>query len=135
MVGLAGLLAGVKYLEEVGVEKIRQHELELNQLLMDQLRTIPDVILHGPEAEAKVAITSISLKSLDTAELGQILGKKFGIMVRTGLHCSPLIHQHLSTKEQGTVRFSLGWANTVQDVESAVNAVREIAQTIYGRNS
>ncbi|MEI6790801.1 MAG: aminotransferase class V-fold PLP-dependent enzyme [Myxococcaceae bacterium] len=133
MIGFAGLLAGVEYLLEQGVERIRQHELELNRLLMERLENINGIVIHGPKAEDKVAITSISLNNLDTAEVGQMLGKKFGIMVRTGIHCSPLIHQNIGTKEQGTIRFSLGWANTRQDVELAVGAVQEIASAIYRR--
>lgn len=133
MVGLAGLLAGVEYILTTGVEVFREHELKLNRHLMEQFQSINGVTLHGPEAEAKVAITSISLKALDTAEVGQMLGKKFGIMVRTGIHCSPLIHQNIGTKEQGTVRFSLGWSSTLQDVELAANAVREIAKAVYNR--
>jgi len=133
MIGLAGLLAGVEYLSDTGIDKIREHEIKLNQQLMEQFKKIDGVIIHGPEADKKVAITSISLKELDTTEVGQMLGKKFGIMVRTGIHCSPLIHKNLPSKEKGTIRFSLGWANTQQDVEMAANAVRDIAQAIYGR--
>ena len=134
MVGLAGLLAGVDYLTATGIDTIRDHEIQLNQLLMDQLQTIAGVTVHGPKtAKDKVAITSFNLKTLDTAEVGQLLGKKFGIMVRTGLHCSPLSHHNLGTKEQGTIRFSLGWSNTTQDVELAVAAVQEIAKAVYGR--
>src|SRR3989338_6109315 len=133
MVGLAGLLAGVEYLLEHDVSQIRQHELELNTLLMARLSDIAGVRIYGPKADNKVGITSISLDNLDTAELGQMLGKKFGVMVRTGIHCSPLIHQTIGTKDQGTIRFSLGWANTREDIDTAVQAVSEIAQAIYRR--
>ncbi len=131
--GLAGLLAGVEYVQRTGVEALHAHEVNLNRTLMEQLKQIDGVTVHGPEAEAKVAITSISFKMLDAAEVGQMLGKKFGVMVRTGLHCSPLIHQTIGTKDQGTVRFSIGWSNTLDDVHRAVQAVREIAGSIYGR--
>lgn len=131
MFGLAGLLAGVEYLQATGVENIRKHEVNLNRILMEKLKSIDGVVVLGPEAEAKVAITSISFNALDTAEVGQMLGKKFGIMVRTGLHCSPLIHESMGTKGQGTVRFSVGWATTEQEVELAAKAVKEIAQAVY----
>ncbi len=131
MIGLVSLLAGVEFLMEQGVEAIRKHEVKLTRYFMEQLRMIEGVTVYGPEAEAKVGITSISMKGLDNAEIGQILGKKFGIMVRTGIHCSPLVHPNLATQEQGTIRFSVGWATTQQDMELAVHAVREVAQTVY----
>ncbi len=133
MVGIAGLLAGVEYLQSTGIDAIRNHEVEMTELLMHKLRAIPGVTVHGPEAKDKVAITSISLNVLDAAEMGQMLGKKFGIMVRTGIHCSPLIHEQLGTKEQGTVRFSVGWSTTPADIDAATSAVAEIAKTIYSR--
>lgn len=133
MVGLAGLLAGVEYILATDLYAIRAHEISLNHMLMEKLRAIDGVTVYGPEAERKVAITSMSLKSLDTTEVGQMLGKKFGVMVRTGLHCSPFIHENLGTKEQGTVRFSLGWSNTRDDVEMACDAVSQIARAIYRR--
>jgi cysteine desulfurase family protein len=133
MIGLAGLLAGVEYLLETGVDQIRTHELELNRQLMQLFSDIGGVKIYGPKAESKVAITSIGLGSLDTTEVGQMLGKKFGVCVRTGVHCSPLIHQNIGTKDQGTIRFSIGWANTTENIEAASNAIREIAQAIYRR--
>lgn len=133
MIGFAGLLAGVEYLLETGVEKIRSHELELNKMLMAKLENINGVKIYGPEAESKVAITSIGLGSLDTAEVGQMLGKKFGVCVRTGIHCSPLVHQNIGTQDQGTIRFSIGWANTPENIDAASNAIREIAEAIYRR--
>lgn len=126
MVGLVGLLAGVEYLLETGIDKIRTHELELNNFLMQQLGEIKNVKLYGPEASKKVAITSMTLGSLDVSEVGQMLGKKFGICVRTGIHCAPLT-------PQSTIRFSLGWTNTRQDIEAARQAVQEIAAAIYRR--
>lgn len=131
--GLVGLLAGIQYIEETGIQSIRTHEILLNQELMHQLKKITGVTVYGPEADSKVAITSMNIHSLPATEVGQILGKKFGVMVRTGIHCSPLLHQNLGTQESGTVRFSLGWSNTRQEVDTVVAAVREIAQAVYNR--
>ncbi|MEI6805239.1 MAG: aminotransferase class V-fold PLP-dependent enzyme [Myxococcaceae bacterium] len=126
MIGLAGLLGGVEYLLETGVDKIRAHELELTNLFVEQLNNIENIKVYGPEAAKKVAITSINLASLDPSEVGQMLGKKFGICVRTGLHCAPFT-------KQSTVRFSFGWSNTRRDIEAACEALREISAAIYRR--
>lgn len=133
MIGLVGLLAGVDFLLDRDIESIRNHERGLNQLLMHELEKIPGVKLYGPAAESKVAITSIGLDAIDTAEIGQMLGKKFGVCVRTGIHCSPLIHEHIGTKNQGTIRFSLGWSTTESDILTAARAIHEIASAIYRR--
>lgn len=134
MLGYAGLLAGVEFIQEQGVHNIRAHELALNKALMEELQGIDQVKIYGPSAEEKVAITSIGFKMLDTSEVGQILGKKFNIMVRTGIHCSPLIHQNIGTKAQGTVRFSMGWFNTLEEIKKVGDAVREISHAVYGGN-
>jgi cysteine desulfurase/selenocysteine lyase len=134
-VGLVGLLAGIEFLQEKGIASIHEHELQLTRRFMENLQDIKGVIIHGAEAEKKVGITSIGFKSLDTSEAGQILGKKFGIMVRTGIHCAPLAHERLGTKGQGTIRFSVGWANTFEEIEIVTQAIRDIAATIYRRNT
>jgi len=133
ILGLAGLLAGVEFLLQTGVQRIRAREIELTRRLMEKLREIEGLTIHGPDAEAKTGITSISFDALEPAEAGQILGKKFGIMVRTGIHCAPLTHAILGTQGRGTVRFSVGWANTAEQVDFAAKAVREIATAVYRR--
>ncbi len=131
--GLIGLLAGVEFLQQHGVDAIHQHEIELNKMLMEGFKEIDGITIYGPEAEKKVGITSISFPAVNHAEFGQILGKKFGVMIRTGIHCAPLIHQTLGTKGQGTLRFSMGWANTKDDIETVLKNVREICSTVYRR--
>lgn len=130
-VGLVGLLAGVQFLLEHDVASIRAHEIELNQKLMDGLRTINNVTIYGPVAEDKVGITSIGFSAMSTAEMGQILGKKFGIMIRSGIHCAPLVHEAIGTKNQGTLRFSLGFANTASEIDYVIESMKTIASTVY----
>jgi len=133
MVGLVGLLAGVEFLLATGVDKIRAHEVALTERLMDGFRSIKEIQIYGPEAEKKVGITSIGFSAMSTAEMGQILGKKFGIMIRTGLHCAPLIHTQLQTQGQGTLRFSVGYSTTVEDIDTVVRVLREIVASVYRR--
>lgn len=133
MFGLVGLLAAVEFLLKTGTGCIRRHELDLTRRLMKKLYEITGVMVYGPEPEAKVGITSIGFGSLDPAETGQILGKKFGIMVRTGIHCAPFAHANLGTKGRGTVRFSVGWFNTQEEIDTAIEAVCEISKAIYRR--
>lgn len=134
MMGLVGLLAGIEFINTTGIETIHQHELALNRLLMEGLQDINGLKVHGPAADKKVGITSISFPALDPAEVGQILGKKFGVMIRTGIHCAPLIHPALGTQGKGTLRFSIGWSNSQDEIETVTNVVRQIAAVTYRRN-
>jgi cysteine desulfurase family protein len=135
MVGLAGLLAGVDYLLERGVDTIQAHELHLNKMLMTGFQNIDGVTIYGPDADKKTGITSIGFQAMSTAEMGQILSKKFGIMIRTGIHCAPLIHNTLGTKGQGTLRFSMGFASTTNEIMTVIQAVQDIARAVYRRQS
>ena len=127
--GLAGLAAGVKFVLETGVEAIRAREIELTRRLLEGLWELPGVRLYGPSTpERKVGITLFNFEALDPADVGRILDRRFGVMVRSGLHCSALSHQKLGTRERGAVRFSFGCFTTPADVDRAVEALREIAR-------
>lgn len=133
MMGLVGLLAGVEFLLEKKIESIHAHEEYLNNALMENMGSIDGIKIHGPSADKKVGITSMSFETLDSTEVGQILGKKFGIMVRTGIHCAPLVHENIGTKGKGTVRFSVGWSTTSDEIDYVIRTLREIAETVYRR--
>jgi len=64
---------------------------------------------------------------LDNSMVSFELDSEHGIMTRCGLHCAPRAHKTLNTFPQGTVRFSLGYANTAADVDAAVDALRALA--------
>ncbi|MBI4576749.1 MAG: aminotransferase class V-fold PLP-dependent enzyme [Planctomycetes bacterium] len=126
--GLAGLAAGVRFVLETGAARIGAHERELNRRFVEGVREVPGVRLYGPSDLArKVGITLLNLEALDPADVGRILDRRFGVMVRTGLHCSALSHQRLGTKGRGAVRFSFGHFTTPADVDTAVEALRAMA--------
>lgn len=127
--GLAGLAAGVCYVLEKGVERIRAHEVELNRSFVERARAIPGLRLYGPaDLERKTGISLLNFEALDPADVGRILDRRFSVMVRTGLHCSALSHRKLGTQERGAVRFSFGCFTTPAEVDVAVEALREIAR-------
>lgn len=125
--GIAGLGAGIEYIQDIGLEKIRAHELQLTEQLRAGFRQIPGLTLYGPGGEASVGVVSVNLEGWDGAELAFQLEQEYGILTRPGLHCAPLAHKAIGTFPQGTVRFSVGYATTVEDVEQAINAVRQLA--------
>jgi cysteine desulfurase/selenocysteine lyase len=127
-VGLAGLLAGVRWVQERGVEAIRQHEMILTARLLDGLRQIPGLtVLGGLDPARQTATVSFTVSGLQPSDVGLRLDEEHGILCRVGLHCAPAAHRTLGTFPTGTVRFGLGAFNTVDEVDAAVRAVAEIA--------
>lgn len=127
--GLVGLDAGVKFILETGIDKIREHEEELSQYFIDSLKNIPKVKIYGPlDAKKRASVISINIEGLDSSEVSFILDRKYDIGTRPGIHCAPLAHKTLGTIESGAVRFSIGYFNTKEDLDKAIYAIKEIAQ-------
>jgi cysteine desulfurase / selenocysteine lyase len=127
-VGLAGLLAGVRWVQAQGVEAIRRHEVRLARRLIDGLGEIPGVMVYGGrDPERQVATVAFDVAAMAPSEVGLLLDDEHAIMSRVGLHCAPAAHRTMGTFPRGTVRFGLGAFNTEAEVDVAVDAVAEIA--------
>ncbi len=152
-VGLAGLAEGLRFVLNTGIENIKKHEMSLLQAFIDGVIDVPGLTLYGPlKPKAQVAILSVTFdqalpdgmhqsfggcgnrvipatfESIHPNEAGSILEQEFEILVRVGLHCAPLAHRALGSFPDGTVRFSLGYFNTREEVDIAIQAVRKIAE-------
>jgi cysteine desulfurase/selenocysteine lyase len=128
LAGIAGLSAGLEWIEGQGRESIHRHELELLGMLQDGLSDIDGVRLWGtPRRDYRVATLSMTVEHYDASDVGTLLDVDHNILTRTGLHCAPLIHQHHGSAPRGTVRFSVGPFNTKEHIEAAVRAIGEIA--------
>src|SRR5262245_14201080 len=126
--GIAGLGAGVRFLQEIGVDLVRAHEQKLAAQLMTGLERIPGIKTYGPQdASIQCGVVSFNVDGAAPSEVGLILDQQFGIMARTGLHCAPSAHRTLGSYPTGTVRFSFGWLNTADEVAAALKALRKIA--------
>ncbi len=129
VVGLAGLVAGVGWVRERGVEAIRAHEVSLTQRLIDGLLAIPGVRVYGSlVAERQTATVSFGIEGMEPSEAGLRLDEGHGIMCRAGLHCSPAAHRTIGTFPVGTVRFGLAAMNTTDEVDAALVAVRRLVR-------
>ena len=128
VLGVAGLSAGVRYVQEKGVENIHAQENALIERLRRRLEQIDGVTVYGGRDPARrVSTLSFRAEALPAAELGGVLDQAFDIAVRPGLHCSPYIHRSLGTFEAGgTVRASAGAFNTTEDVDALAAALGEI---------
>lgn len=127
--GLAGLRAAVGYLQEVGLDVIRKKEQELMWHFYEGVTKIPGVTVYGDfSQEERCAIVTLNIRDYDSAEVSDALAMHYGISTRSGAHCAPLMHQALGTVEQGAVRFSFSHFNTIEEVDTAIAAIRELAE-------
>jgi selenocysteine lyase/cysteine desulfurase len=128
-VGLAGLAAGVQFILDEGIDKIHEREMMHTKRFIKGLLEIPDVILYGGKDEKRQTATmSINIKDMSQSDIGLILDEDYDIMVRVGLHCAPLAHRTIGTLPRGTVRLAAGYFTTDKEVETALRAIREIAE-------
>ncbi|MBM4130140.1 aminotransferase class V-fold PLP-dependent enzyme [bacterium] len=130
--GIAGLNAGVKWVQEQGVSALHGREMALWRALRDGLRGVEGVTLHCADevpGRERISVLSFNVAGLVAGDVGTMLDVDHGIACRTGLHCAPMVHEHLGTdKLHGSVRFGVGPFNTSAHVEAAVRAVAEIAE-------
>lgn len=126
--GIAGLRAGVEYIEKTGLDNIRAREQDLMWRFYEGVKEIPGVTVYGDfHSRERCAIVALNIGDYDSSEVSDALLTEYGISTRPGGHCAPLMHEALGTVEQGAVRFSFAHFNTEEEVDIAINAVRELA--------
>lgn len=127
--GIAGLHAAMSYLEETGVDHIRAREQELMWRFYEGVKDIPEITIYGDfSTKERCAIVTLNIGEYDSSEVSDALLTEYSISTRPGGHCAPLMHEALGTVEQGAVRFSFSHFNTEEEVDTAIEAVRELAK-------
>ncbi len=125
--GIAGLLAGARFVLAQGVERIREHELALTGQLIEALGDVPGLTVLGPAGLARrTAVVSVTVEGYIPDQLAAVLDQVFDIATRAGLHCAPQAHRTAGTLEAGALRFSPGYFNTPEEVAEAAAALRSI---------
>lgn len=128
--GIAGLLAGVKFILETGRDQINRHEQNLTIALLEGLKGIDGVQVYGPEESSqRTAVIAFNYEEMDCGELSMRLEYEYGISTRSGLHCAPLAHQTLGSLCRGACRLSPGIFTTEAQVESVLKAIYNIVHT------
>lgn len=127
--GIAGLSAGLDFIEaRGGIEAIAAHERALAGRFLAGVREIPGITLYGAfDQPTRSAIVSLNVGDIDSAEISDALMQGWGIATRPGAHCAPLMHRALGTERQGVVRFSFGYFNTDEEVDTAIDALCDLA--------
>jgi len=130
VLGVAGLHAGLKWILDKGLESVHQLEMKLTTKLRDGLKGIDGVTMYCQDNLADhIGVLPFNVTGMEAMNVGTILDVDHNIACRTGLHCAPLVHEGLGTdKVHGAVRFGIGPFNTEEHIDTAIGAVREIAE-------
>lgn len=119
--------ASIKFILNEGIDKIHQHLKEITKRFYDGIKDIEGIKIYSKNPEGEYSpIVSINLKDMESSELALILDEKYDIQTRPGAHCAPLIHEHFTTEAQGIVRFSFSYFNTDEEIDKAIEVLREI---------
>lgn len=127
--GIAGLAAAVRYIQQTGMDTIRQVEQELMWEFYTRVRQIPGITVYGDfGTKNRCGIVTVNVRDYDSGEVSDALSSQYGIATRPGAHCAPLMHEAMGTVSQGAVRFSFSHYNTMEEIKIAVSALQELAQ-------
>lgn len=127
MPGVYGWAAALAWLENTGIETLENHEKTLSKRFLEGIYGLKNVKLYGITVpERRTGVFSVGFLNCDNAEAAWRLEREFGILTRCGLHCAPAAHKTLGSFPEGSVRFSVGWANTEADIDAALAAIAAI---------
>lgn len=125
--GIAGLSAALDFIAEVGVDAIHDRETALMRRFYEGVKDVPGITVYGDFSRRRMAIVTLNIGDYESGAVSDALSEEYGIATRPGAHCAPRMHQALGTEQQGAVRFSFSWFNTEQEIDAAIQAVRELA--------
>lgn len=127
--GIAGLHAALEVIERTGMDHIREKEQDLMWRFYEGVKDIPGVKVYGDfSSKNRCPIVTLNIGDYDSSEVSDELLTEYNISTRPGAHCAPLMHEALGTVEQGAVRFSFSHCNTEEEVDTAIEAIRELAR-------
>ena len=125
--GIAGLSAALDFIAEVGVDAIHDRETALMRRFYEGVKDVTGITVYGDFSRRRMAIVTLNIGDYESGAVSDALSEEYGIATRPGAHCAPRMHQALGTEQQGAVRFSFSWFNTEQEIDAAIQAVRELA--------
>ena len=130
--GIAALSAALGWIEELSIETIARKERELSDQLINGLSDIRSIRIFGRELKERGPVISFDMEGLLPSDLAYILQNSFEIVTRAGLHCAPLIHEHIGSGERGTLRVSFSYLNTASEIEELLSALKETEASVRG---
>ncbi len=125
--GILGLGAGIDDILETGILKIQEKESKLTERFIEGVKALRGIRCVGlPSSEGRTAVVSLQSDQVDASMVAFELDRDYGIMTRVGMHCAPNAHKVLGTFPKGTLRFSFGYSNTIEEIDQAVTAMKNI---------
>ena len=126
--GIAGLMAGVRYLKSRGADMVRHEECDLSSHFYKAVNEIPGIEVYGDfDVPIRCPIVALNILGIDSSLVSQVLAEEYSIYTRAGGHCAPLMHGALGTRELGAVRFSFSHLNTRAELDTAAEVLRDLA--------
>ncbi len=130
LLGIFGLSAGLDHLQALEAAGVNKRKMVLAVQLYKGLSEIPGLIMHSPEpSEPAVPVLTCSVKGWLPGDIADVLDGDYGIAVRSGLHCAPLVHAEIGTSSVGAVRFSLGNYTGKDEIEQVIMAMQSLTKT------
>jgi cysteine desulfurase / selenocysteine lyase len=126
VLGVVGMTAGLKFVEERTMAAIHHHEVNLCQRLRDKLEPAAFIFPGHRDLTHRVGTIAFRHEFLEAVELGGILDQQFQIAIRPGLHCSPYVHRSHGSFPDGLVRVSPGPFNTEADIDAICEALLQV---------
>lgn len=127
--GIAGLCAAINYINTITIPVIAKKEQELLWHFYKGICNIPEIHIYGDfDTKERAAILSLNIEGYDSGTVSDLLSQEYDIATRPGAHCAPRMHQALGTTETGAVRFSFSSFNTMEEVETAIRALKELVE-------
>lgn len=127
--GIAGLCAAINYINTITIPVIAKKEQELLWHFYKGICNIPEIHIYGDfDTKERAAILSLNIEGYDSGTVSDLLSQEYDIATRPGAHCAPRMHQTLGTTEAGAVRFSFSSFNTMEEVETAIQALKELVE-------
>lgn len=127
--GIIGLNHSIKYIKQIGLENIKKKKSILTKSFIEGVKGIEGVKLIGKlDLEERCAVVSLDFIKIDNAQVSYLLESQYGIMTRCGIHCAPYAHKSFDTYPQGTVRFSFGYFNELNEIDYAIEAIKNITK-------
>lgn len=128
--GIAGLNAGIEFINKIGMKKIREKEENLMWRFYNKVKELPHIKIYGDfSKKERCPIVTLNIDNYDSGDITEEL-LNYGVATRAGGHCAPLMHEALGTIEQGAVRFSFGYFNTEEEVDEVIKIIKNIILNI-----
>jgi len=124
--GIASLYAGLQFITSTGQEAIERKNRDLTHGFIRELKNIPGVTIYNENPD--LPVVSFNITALDNHEVGFILARAYNVILRTGLHCAPLVHERIDGGKGG-IRASFSYFTSRDECSAAAQAIREVAES------